>query len=433
MSDAQREVSNALLDDIFGDWVSGVAASRGKSEAAVLALLDDAQGVATAQALEQGGWISGTRYLDQITALLRPRAGGRAAEPGLRTIDARAYGKRTSPRALGLDAGPPSIAILRAAGAISRGRAGGPSLRGGGSGITNEDFIDAVKRLRADRRVRAVVLRVDSPGGDALASDLMWRELRLLAAAKPVVASMGDVAASGGYYMAMACDRIVAERLTLTGSIGVVTGKFNLAELFKRVGFTREVISRGRFAQVDVDNRGFTPEEEAYFDRNAASAYASFRDKAALSRGMAVDAMEALAQGRVWTGRQAHERGLVDSLGGLQDAVAVAKALAGFKPSDRVSAAEVGRRWSPLGAPAAALATVLSAARVLSAAEGLATAAAGGAAGLLTGGAGGAVAPMALMDELTVGGFSAGGLGFELEAALPASVAATGRRLDLLE
>ncbi|CAL5362467.1 unnamed protein product [Camellia sinensis] len=173
------------------------------------------------------------------------------------------------------------------------------------------------------KRFKAVVIRIDSLGGDALASDLMWREIRLLAASKPVIASMADVAASGGYYMAMAAGVIVAEDLTLTGPIGVVTGKFNLGKLYEKIGFNKEILSRGRFAELTVaKHRPFRPDEVELFAKSAQNAYKQFRDKAAYSRSMT---MEEVAQGRVWTGKEAVSRGLVDAIGGFSRAVAMAK------------------------------------------------------------------------------------------------------------
>lgn len=159
-------------------------------------------------------------------------------------------------------------------------------------------------------QVAAVVVRIDSPGGDALASDLMWREVRQLAAEKPVVASMGDVAASGGYYLAMGAPTVVCEPLTITGSIGVITGKVNLAELYRRAGYTKQLLSRGRYAELLAESRGMTPDEATLFAKSAEHAYASFRDKAAESRGMSIDAMQASApsrrQGRCCAALQRH-------------------------------------------------------------------------------------------------------------------------------
>ncbi|PKI43926.1 hypothetical protein CRG98_035760 [Punica granatum] len=172
----------------------------------------------------------------------------------------------------------------------------------------------------------------------------MWREIRLLASSKPVVASMADVAASGGYYMAMAAGAIVAEDLTLTGSIGVVTGKFNLGNLYQRIGFNKEIISRGRYAELlAAEQRPFRPDEAELFAKSAQHAYRQFRDKAAFSRSMPVDKMEEVAQGRVWTGKDAASRGLVDAIGGFSHAIAIAKQKANIPQDRQVTLVELSR------------------------------------------------------------------------------------------
>jgi signal peptide peptidase SppA len=220
------------------------------------------------------------------------------------------------------------VAIINAVGGIGSGKSSGNNLG-------SDTIIELVRRAKLDKGVRAIVLRVDSPGGSALASDLMWREIRALSREKPVVASMVDVAASGGYYIAMACDEIVAEELTVTGSIGVVTAKFNAEELNNRVGYKVETLSRGRYAEVLSTTRGFTDEEGAYFEEGAKKAYKSFITKAAASRNMTVEDMHERAQGRVWTGRQAYELGLVDHLGGLDKAIAIAASLSDIKLKEK--------------------------------------------------------------------------------------------------
>ncbi|KAH7852775.1 hypothetical protein Vadar_029092 [Vaccinium darrowii] len=200
--------------------------------------------------------------------------------------------------------------------------------------------------LLESKRFKAVVIRIDSPGGDALASDLIWREIRLLAASKHVIASMADVAASGGYYMAMAAGVIVAENLTLTGSIGVVTAVaqdmvvkgYFVEYLFRnpsKIGFNTEVISRGRFAELKAaEQRPLRPDEAELLARSAQTAYEHFRDNAAFSRSMPVEKMEEVAQARVWTGKDAVSRRLVDAIGGFSRAVAIAKHKANI-PQDR--------------------------------------------------------------------------------------------------
>jgi len=196
--------------------------------------------------------------------------------------------------------------------------------------------VELLKKAERDEKIKAVVVRVDSPGGSALASDVMWHAVKMVRKKKPVVASMGDVAASGGYYLAMACEKIFAEELTLTGSIGVVTAKLSLGELYRKIGLAKENLSRGTYAELDVDDRSFSPEEAEYFRVGAERAYHSFTSKAAASRGMELDALLQVAQGRVWTGAQAHERGLVDHLGGLGAAIAHAAQLAKLPEEPRV-------------------------------------------------------------------------------------------------
>lgn len=172
----------------------------------------------------------------------------------------------------------------------------------------------------------------------------MWREIKILAAAKPVIASMSDVAASGGYYMAMAAHAIVAEKLTLTGSIGVVTGKFNLGKLYEYIGFNKEIISRGRYAETfAADHRPFREDEAELLAKRAQDMYKQFRDKAAFSRSMTVDKMDQAAQGRVWAGHDAASLGLVDAIGGLSRAIAIAKQKANIPLEREVTLIELSR------------------------------------------------------------------------------------------
>ena len=381
MSAEQREQLSAILEDAYAEGLvrTLAAAAPGRGAADVEALLDACP--TRADAFVDAGWISGVKYLDEVLDMLKSRNGDTEPEPAggageegekkrakreaknaraeLRGVPYRKYRKAWSGPSLAYGATKPAkgkpkkIAVLRAAGAIGR-KAGS----GGDSGISAESFIKEVARLRklsakapeGKKPFAACVLRVDSPGGDALASDLMWRQLRLLSKEMPVIASMGDVAASGGYYMSMGCDAIVAEGLTLTGSIGVVTGKFNLADLYGRVGFAKETLSKGRYAELQVDERGFTDDEAALFERSAQDAYASFRDKAALSRNMSVDKMQEVAQGRVWTGKAASGVGLVDRLGGISTAVSLAKERAGIPADERVVPVELSARRQSLAA-----------------------------------------------------------------------------------
>jgi len=336
MSEYQREQLTEILDDIYSDFVSSIAGARGKTVEETEEFIN--KGYFDMLKLKEQGFIDDLKYEDEINDMLKARTDGKEDE--LRFVKLRKY-RKVSEKAFGLG-GKKTIAVLRTSGAIVGGS-------GSGNLITSESVISQLRAIKKNKRIAAVVLRVDSPGGDALASDLMWREIRKFAEEKPIIASMGDVAASGGYYMSMACQKIVAEDLTLTGSIGVVTGKFNLAELYNKIGYSKETISRGKYAQILNDSRPFSEEEAELFDHAAQFAYEQFRDKAAQSREMDVESMQAVAQGRVWSGKKAREIGLVDSNGGLCRAVNLAKESAGIDREEKVTVREISRaKGSPL-------------------------------------------------------------------------------------
>jgi protease-4 len=187
-----------------------------------------------------------------------------------------------------------------------------------------------LRKARGDSSVRAIVLRVDSPGGSAIASDIIWREVQLTRAAKPVIASMSDVAASGGYYIAMPAHKIVAEPGTLTGSIGVVLVKSVIDGTLKKMGLNMEAVTSGRYAQLYSPIKPFGPEERAKVLEHMQATYDTFVEKAAAGRNTTPEKIDAIAQGRVWTGQQAKGLGLVDELGGLERALALAKEQAGI-------------------------------------------------------------------------------------------------------
>src|SRR5205085_10645617 len=194
-------------------------------------------------------------------------------------------------------------------------------------------MVEAIRQAENDKTVKAIVLRVDSPGGSALGSDLIWNELRR--SKKPIIASMSDVAASGGYYISMAAKKIYAEPGTLTGSIGVVGGKIALAGLYDKVGITTDVIQRGANAGIFASDEPFSPTEREALTALMKDIYDQFVDQALAGRQkagkkMTREGLLKIAGGRIWTGRQAKENGLVDELGSLVDAVAAAKNVAGL-------------------------------------------------------------------------------------------------------
>ncbi|XP_048231710.1 serine protease SPPA, chloroplastic isoform X2 [Ricinus communis] len=337
MSEENCEMLTTLLDNIYGNWLDNISSIKGKEREEIENFINE--GVYEVERLKKEGFITNIQYDDEVISMLKEKLGVQK-DKSLPMVD---YGKYSRVRnwTLGLTGGGDQIAVIRASGSISRVRSP-TSLPG--SGIVGEQFIEKIRQVRDSKRYKAAIIRIDSPGGDALASDLMWREIRLLAETKPVIASMSDVAASGGYYMAMAAGAIVAENLTLTGSIGVVTGKFNLGKLYEKIGFNKEIISRGKYAELlAAEQRPLRPDEAELFARSAQNAYQQFRDKAAFSRSMPVNKMEEVAQGRVWTGKDAASRGLVDAIGGLSRAVAIAKQKASIPQEKQVILVELSR------------------------------------------------------------------------------------------
>ncbi|XP_027344924.1 serine protease SPPA, chloroplastic-like isoform X1 [Abrus precatorius] len=337
MSEENCEMLTALLDNIYENWLDKVSYAKGKRKEDIVNFINE--GVYQVDKLKEEGLISNIVYDDEVIAMLKERLGVKSNKD-LPMVDYRKY-SRVRKWTVGISGGKELIAVIRASGSISRVE---NQLSASSSGIVAEKFIEKIREVRESKKFKAAIIRIDSPGGDALASDLMWREIRLLAASKPVIASMSDVAASGGYYMAMGAEAIVAESLTLTGSIGVVTGKFNLGKLYEKIGFNKEIISRGRYAELlAAEQRPFRPDEAELFAKSAQHAYKQFRDKAALSRSMTVEEMEEVAQGRVWTGKDAALHGLVDTIGGLSRAIAIAKLKANIPQDRQVTLVEISR------------------------------------------------------------------------------------------
>ncbi|KAI3688828.1 hypothetical protein L2E82_46691 [Cichorium intybus] len=337
ISEEDHEVLTTMLENIYGNWVDTVSQSIGKKKEEIESFINE--GVYQVEKLKENGWITDIKYDDEVISILKKKLGIKEKKK----LPVVAYKKYSRVRkwSLGLTGGKDQIAVIRASGSISR---VGGSIFEPSSGIVAEKFIKKIREVRESKKYKAVIIRIDSPGGSAVASDLMWREISLLAESKPVIASMVDVAASGGYYMAMAAQTIVSENLTLTGSIGVVKLKFNLGKLHERIGFNNEIISKGRFADLYAADRPFRPDEEKLFMESAQNTYKRFRDKAASSRSMSVDKMEEIAQGRVWTGNDAASRGLVDAIGGLSRAVAIAKHKANIPHHKKVTLVEVSKQ-----------------------------------------------------------------------------------------
>ncbi len=324
MSPEQREQLEALAGDLFDGLVEAVAESRGLEPDALRKLVDG--GPYGARRAAELRLVDDCRYPDQVEEELRHLAPGVGEPDRMPFVDAAAYlslraadpGWRPLLREL------PRLAYVVAGGTIHRGR--------GVRGVASDTYRELLERLRRDERVRGVALRIESPGGDAVASDLLWRSLRRLAECKPVVASLGAVAASGGYFLAAGADAIVAEPASLTGSIGVVGGKLDLAGLYERLGIHKEAVERGARAGWLAEERGFSADERKAVQQEMEAVYALFVDRVATGRGLSRERVHAAGRGRVWSGARAHELGLVDAIGGPLEALGLLGKRAGLLP-----------------------------------------------------------------------------------------------------
>jgi protease-4 len=315
---AHREMDQALNVDLYEQLVRGIADGRKKNDADVRALLDD--GPFLPEDALRAGLVDDVLYEDQVDE----KIGNTRRE---RQLDGDDYA-RISNSSLGLNRGP-RVAVIYAAGTINSGKSGYDAVNGAivGSDTLNE----YIRQARRDSSLRAIVLRIDSPGGSATASDAIWRELMVARsehADRPLVASMSDLAASGGYYIAMPAQTIVAQPSTLTGSIGIFGGKFVTGGVYEKLGAHIESTSIGRNAEMNSPVRPYSPAELKKVEEQLHAFYDQFVEKAAESRHTKPERIDQLAQGRVWTGRQAKENGLVDELGGLDRAIAIAKSRA---------------------------------------------------------------------------------------------------------
>ena len=328
MSDAQREVINAVLDEYFARFKNAIAEDRKLSPENVGAIVDNAP--YHAPEANQLKLIDGASYHDQVYDELKTRLGYKA-EDKIRTISGNDY-REVPSDSLGLNKGE-RIAVIYASGAINGGSSNKSPL--GGETVGSDTMVKAINDAANDSSIKAIVLRVDSPGGSALASDLMWHALENAKAKKPLVVSMSDVAASGGYYIACNANKIVAEPSTVTGSIGVFLGKPVVKGMYDWLGVTNEYVMRGKNAGIFRETEKWTDTERAKMQDQANKIYfGDFVPKVAKGRGKTDEEVNTLGQGRVWTGTQAKERGLIDEFGGLEKAIEVAKGLASL-PADK--------------------------------------------------------------------------------------------------
>ncbi|MEC7948402.1 MAG: signal peptide peptidase SppA, partial [Myxococcota bacterium] len=334
-----QEQLNALLDDLSGTWLSALAEARGRDVEDMRALVDDAP--YTARRAEELSLVDALVYPDEleehIEDLISPRI---AVDDDYRArTDTEGWAARRE------------LAVVYVTGTIVSGRSASPGFFGGGFTAGSETIVQQLDAARKDPAVKAVVLRVDSPGGSSFASEEIWRAVdRVQQRGKPVVVSMGGTAASGGYYVSAGADAIYAEPTTVTGSIGVYAGPvIDASELLDRVGVETELYTRGRNAAMFSFSKPMDDHEFAALDRMVDATYAMFKERVADGRGMSAQEVESVARGRVWSGTDALDVGLVDALGGFHDAVARARAEAGIPAGAPVRLVTYTNRPGPGG------------------------------------------------------------------------------------
>jgi len=323
MSPETKEVLDNILDQYYGDLINTIAAGRKKQPDAVKALVDQGP-FEGAQALS-AGLVDGLEFEDQVAEGLRKQLN----QTELKMISHKAYVKA------GLGDSGKRIALIVGEGEILSGS--GESGLGSDTGIISGPFIKVLKQVENDPTIKGAILRVNSPGGDGVASDDILHEAQNLSRKKPVVISMGDLAASGGYFISMTGDPIVAYPNTLTGSIGVIMGRINLHGLYDKLNIHVDMLSRGHYADLDSEYDELTPDERAKLESQIEDFYKAFVDRVAKGRKRSFAQIDELGQGRVWLGVQAKQNGLVDELGGLDRAIEMVKQKANIPASEKIS------------------------------------------------------------------------------------------------
>jgi protease-4 len=328
MTEAHKEYINSMLDDLYSHYVNAIAQARHKTPEEVRALIDNAP--YSAAKAKEAGLIDDTLYRDDLDKQFKKMLNYKETDTFL-PVRSSEY-RDVSPESLGLNEGE-KIAVIYATGEIGSGSSqNSPS---GDQSIGSDTVAKALNDAAADKTLKAIVLRVDSPGGSGLASDIIWHAVEMANQKKPVVVSMSDVAASGGYYISASAAKIIAQPSTITGSIGVLAGKPVMRGFYDWLGISNQYVLRGKTAGMFRETEKFSDEERAKFeDWIKTTYYQDFVPKVAKGRKKDPKDVDAVGQGRVWTGSQAKDRGLVDEFGGLDKAIEVAKQLAKI-PADK--------------------------------------------------------------------------------------------------
>ena len=333
MSKYARENEEWMLGEYWDIFARALKNDRGIDEAKITELMKHA--LFTSGEAQSAGLVDRVCYWDQLEDVLKQKDDKR-----LRTVTSAQYAS-VAPAKLGLK-GKKKIAVIHAQGTIGGRENKIDPLFGVMMG--HESVCAQIRKARLDKNVAAIVFRVDSPGGEGLASDLISREIEITTRVKPVVVSMVDVAASGGYYISYKADKLVADPLTITGSIGSIALKFNMHDFYKKLGVTFGFVTKGPNALMMSSDKDFTKEEWQRFTENHWAGFNMWLEDVAAKRKMSVEKVTSLAYGRVWSGRQAKENGLVDELGGLDRAIDVAKELAGIPAGRKVTIVNYPRK-----------------------------------------------------------------------------------------
>ncbi len=319
MSEENKLQYSELLNSVYDFYLSEVSLTR-NIDASILEDISDNMKINYAQDAADYGLIDQVVYEDEVKAKLRKKLDVEED----RKINFMGISKYAQVVKSKVEGKKEKIAIIVANGAIV------PS--GDDESVGGEQYARYIREAREDDNIKAIVLRVNSPGGSLLGSDMIWREVMLTKGVKPIITSMAGVAASGGYYIAMATDTIVAQPNTITGSIGIFSMLVNMEEfLDNKIGITHDVVGTGEYSDFITVTREFTPYENEVMQQSVERGYKTFTTKVAEGRGMAVEDVLAIAGGRVWSGLQAKENGLVDVLGSYDDAIAIAAAKAGVE------------------------------------------------------------------------------------------------------
>jgi protease-4 len=323
---ATREVMDSILDNLYGHLIETFAAARKQTPDQMRATIDD--GPFTAKQALKHGLVDALRFEDEMYGEMKTRL----KQSELKRLSHYDY-SRISGVSLGVE-GKKQIALLVGDGTITRGDE--DNALGTEEGFVSGPFIKLLRKVGNDGDIQGVILRVDSPGGDAIASDEMLREVKLLSKKKPLVISMSDLAASGGYYVAMTGDPIIAYPNTYTGSIGIIYGKVNLRGLYDKLGITKEIMTRGRNADLDSSYHPLTDAGKKKLRESLDEFYTGFVTKAAEARKRKYEELEPLAQGRVWLGSQAKNNGLIDEIGGIDKAIEIVKKRANIAAGEKI-------------------------------------------------------------------------------------------------